>query len=46
MSAYRVPSTSVGSIRSMAGAGLMLVLTTEKMKPTATAVTTNSRAGW
>ena len=31
----------------MAGAGFMLMLTTEKMKPTAMAVTTNSRApGW
>ena len=47
MIVYRVPSTCVGSIRVVAGARLMLMLITVKMKPNATAVTTNSRApGW
>ena len=44
MIVYRVPSTRAGSIRFMAGAGLMLTLITVKTKPTARAVTTNSRA--
>ena len=47
MIVYRVPPTRVGSIGSMAGARLRLTLITVKVKPTATAVTTNSRApGW
>src|SRR2546430_2169534 len=47
MIVYRVPSTCVGSIGFRAGPRLMLTLITVKMKPTATAVTTNSRApGW
>ena len=47
MIVYRVPSACVGSIRVVAGARLMLTLITVKMKPTARAVTTNSRApGW
>src|SRR5256884_7729043 len=47
MIVYRVPSTCVGSIGFRAGPRLMLTLITVKMKPAATAVTTNSRAlGW